>query len=188
MLIETPRTRSSKIPAILLFIGGIWAVFFLTLAVPSLALESYGVVPRTLYGLVGIAAMPFLHDNFYHLLSNTIPLHPAGPAGRLQCPLLADRDVRGPPDGTLLWLARATCDARRSQRADFRTDRVFDRGRVLGEANRAALRLPGCGFLIRRHTAMGNLSAHGFQSPMCLGTGISGVRLPARWSPWHDEP
>jgi len=37
-------------------------------------LDDYGVVPRTLVGLVGIPAMPFLHANLGHLLSNTVPL------------------------------------------------------------------------------------------------------------------
>ncbi len=100
------HTIKQELRAILLFIGGIWAVFFLTLAVPSLALESYGVVPRTLYGLVGIAAMPFLHDNFYHLLSNTIPLF-------ILLALLAGSNARSwlivtyvvLLSGTLLWLA-----------------------------------------------------------------------------------
>ncbi|MGC8643469.1 MAG: rhomboid family intramembrane serine protease, partial [Isosphaeraceae bacterium] len=36
--------------------------------------DHYGVVPRTAIGLVGIPAMPFLHANLHHLISNTIPL------------------------------------------------------------------------------------------------------------------
>jgi membrane associated rhomboid family serine protease len=54
------------------FIGAIWAVYLLSWAFP--ALEHYGVVPRTAIGLVGIPAMPFLHANLHHLLSNTVPL------------------------------------------------------------------------------------------------------------------
>ena len=38
------------------------------------ALDHYGVIPRRIVGLVGIPAMPFLHANFQHLLTNTIPL------------------------------------------------------------------------------------------------------------------
>ncbi len=57
---------------ILVFIGLIWAVFLASLAFPSL--DSLGVTPRTLEGLVGILAMPFLHANLHHLLSNTVPL------------------------------------------------------------------------------------------------------------------
>ena len=57
---------------VLYFIGIVWAVFFLSLVFPSL--DYFGVVPRTLVGLIGIPAMPFLHANFFHLLGNTIPL------------------------------------------------------------------------------------------------------------------
>lgn len=61
-----------EIHGVILFIGFIWAVYFLSLAVPRI--DHYGVVPRTVSGLTGIAAMPFLHANFHHLISNTIPL------------------------------------------------------------------------------------------------------------------
>lgn len=56
---------------IALFIAIIWVVFFLDLLLP---LEKLGLLPRSLSGLVGIVTMPFLHGNFPHLLSNTVPL------------------------------------------------------------------------------------------------------------------
>lgn len=34
-------------------------------------LDQYGIVPRTVYGLMGIPLAPFLHGGFQHLLSNT---------------------------------------------------------------------------------------------------------------------
>jgi membrane associated rhomboid family serine protease len=34
----------------------------------------FGIVPRTLPGLIGIFTAPFIHGNIYHLISNTIPL------------------------------------------------------------------------------------------------------------------
>jgi len=37
-------------------------------------MDHYGVIPRTPIGLVGIPVMPFLHANFHHLISNTVPL------------------------------------------------------------------------------------------------------------------
>ena len=55
-----------------LFIGAIWAVFIASWVFPGL--DQYGVVPRRISGLVGIAAMPFLHANLPHILSNTVPL------------------------------------------------------------------------------------------------------------------
>ena len=57
---------------VVLFVGVIWVVFFLSVVFPGL--DQFGVVPRRLGGLPGIAVMPFLHANLQHLLSNTIPL------------------------------------------------------------------------------------------------------------------
>ena len=54
------------------FLGVIWAVFLLSFLVPGIV--RFGVEPRTSGGLIGIAAMPFLHASFAHLLSNTAPL------------------------------------------------------------------------------------------------------------------
>lgn len=54
------------------FLGVIWAVFLVSFVVPSI--DRFGVVPRTAGGLIGIAAMPFLHASFAHLLGNTVPL------------------------------------------------------------------------------------------------------------------
>lgn len=58
---------------VLAFVGVTWCVFFLGLVAPF-NLDSFGVTPRTLVGLVGIPAVPFLHANLAHLLGNTIPL------------------------------------------------------------------------------------------------------------------
>jgi membrane associated rhomboid family serine protease len=66
------HTIRQELHGILLFVGSIWAVFVVTLAFP--AIDSFGVVPRTLVGLVGIPAAPFLHASLHHLLGNTIPL------------------------------------------------------------------------------------------------------------------
>ena len=69
---DSSHTIREEINAVALFVGAIWAVFFISLAFP--ALDNYGVIPRRIVGLVGIPAMPFLHANFQHLLGNTIPL------------------------------------------------------------------------------------------------------------------
>jgi membrane associated rhomboid family serine protease len=58
---------------VLAFVGLIWCVFVVGHVLPF-RLESFGVTPRTLIGLVGIPAAPFLHANLGHLLANTIPL------------------------------------------------------------------------------------------------------------------
>jgi membrane associated rhomboid family serine protease len=69
---DSSHTIREEIHAVVLFVGAIWAVFFLSLVFPTL--DNFGVIPRRFIGLVGIPAMPFLHGSFTHLLSNTIPL------------------------------------------------------------------------------------------------------------------
>lgn len=66
------RSIREELHGVLLFVGIVWAVFALSLAIPGI--DKYGVVPRTLVGLVGIPAMPFLHANWAHILGNTVPL------------------------------------------------------------------------------------------------------------------
>lgn len=66
------HTIREELHGIVAFLGVIWAVFLLSLAFPSL--DSFGVIPRTLGGLWGILAMPFLHANLHHILSNTVAL------------------------------------------------------------------------------------------------------------------
>jgi membrane associated rhomboid family serine protease len=66
------HTIRQELHEVLLFVGLIWAVYFVSLAFPGL--DSYGLVPRRLVGLIGIGTMPFLHGNLQHLLSNTVPL------------------------------------------------------------------------------------------------------------------
>lgn len=56
---------------IIQFIVSLYVVFFVSLVFPFINL---GIVPRTLKGLVGIITSPFLHANFRHIVSNTIPL------------------------------------------------------------------------------------------------------------------
>ncbi len=58
---------------ILVFIGALWAIYLLDVALPG-TWTTWGVIPRTAGGLLGIVASPFLHGSFGHLLSNTMPL------------------------------------------------------------------------------------------------------------------
>lgn len=39
-----------------------------------LPLEQFGIVPRTVRGLLGIVFSPLLHGNMHHLLANSVPL------------------------------------------------------------------------------------------------------------------
>lgn len=50
-----------------------WIVFFIDIRF-HLGLHSYGMHPQSLDGIYGIFTMPFLHGDFDHLFSNSIPL------------------------------------------------------------------------------------------------------------------
>lgn len=56
---------------LLIAIAAMWLVYGLQY---FFALEQFGIVPRTLSGLVGIIVSPFLHANLLHLLANTTSL------------------------------------------------------------------------------------------------------------------
>ncbi len=56
---------------IVLFLALIWLVFIVDLFLP---LEIFGLKPRSLGGLPGIIAMPFLHGGLGHIVSNSVPL------------------------------------------------------------------------------------------------------------------
>jgi membrane associated rhomboid family serine protease len=62
-----------ELVGVLVFVGVIWCVFIVGQILPF-QLDSYGITPRTLRGLVGIPASPFLHADLAHIVSNTIPL------------------------------------------------------------------------------------------------------------------
>ena len=74
------QTRTPSEPPLrrrLAFVAGTTALFWLLEVVDGLllngALDGYGIRPRTSDGLWGIPLAPFLHANFTHLASNTIP-------------------------------------------------------------------------------------------------------------------
>jgi membrane associated rhomboid family serine protease len=69
---DASHTIQEEIHGVVLFVGAIWAVYFVSWVFPGL--DQFGVIPRRLGGLPGIAAMPFLHANLQHILSNTVPL------------------------------------------------------------------------------------------------------------------
>lgn len=57
---------------VLIFIGVLWGIKLIDAIIPF-DFAQLGIVPRTFKGLLGILFAPFLHANFFHLLSNTIP-------------------------------------------------------------------------------------------------------------------
>jgi membrane associated rhomboid family serine protease len=67
------HTIRKELNGVLAFVGCIWLVFVVGHILPF-QLEAFGITPRTLGGLMGIPAAPFLHANLEHLVNNTIPL------------------------------------------------------------------------------------------------------------------
>jgi membrane associated rhomboid family serine protease len=55
-----------------MFVGVIWLVWLLDALALHGSLVQYGVVPRTVDGLVGVLWAPFLHANWTHAASNTM--------------------------------------------------------------------------------------------------------------------
>jgi len=68
---EHVHSFRSDLRGIILFVGLIWLVFVLD---RFMALENFGLIPRTMRGLAGILTLPFLHGDLSHIVSNTIPL------------------------------------------------------------------------------------------------------------------
>ncbi len=62
-----------ELQGIVWLVAALWVVYLLDLLLP-IQFTAYGVIPRTVYGLIGIPLMPFLHGSWGHLLSNTVPL------------------------------------------------------------------------------------------------------------------
>jgi membrane associated rhomboid family serine protease len=57
----------------LLFVAILWGIRLFE-EVSGYKLFWYGLYPRTIHGLIGIATAPLIHGDFSHLLSNTLPL------------------------------------------------------------------------------------------------------------------
>ncbi len=101
------HTIREELYGIVAFLGAIWGVFVVSRFIPRL--NEFGVVPRTVGGLTGILAMPFLHADLHHILSNTVPLI-------ILLPLLAGSKARSWEvvvdivllGGLLLWLCGRT--------------------------------------------------------------------------------
>jgi membrane associated rhomboid family serine protease len=51
----------------------IWGVELVNLMLGH-GLASWGILPRSIEGLIGIPLAPFIHANFWHAVSNTVPL------------------------------------------------------------------------------------------------------------------
>jgi membrane associated rhomboid family serine protease len=67
------QTLKEQAYPIFVIVLAMWLVRITDAVIPY-DLTRWGLLPRSLSGLLGIGSMPFLHANFEHLLSNTIPL------------------------------------------------------------------------------------------------------------------
>jgi membrane associated rhomboid family serine protease len=69
---ESIRARAI---VLMIFVGMMWIVRGIDMFLPhGLSAAGVGVVPRTWDGLWNIPITPFIHEDFDHLLSNTVPL------------------------------------------------------------------------------------------------------------------
>lgn len=67
------KTFKSSIAYPFRFVVLMWSFFFVEVFT-HIPLSSFGIVPRTTYGLIGIFLAPLLHGNFLHLASNSVPM------------------------------------------------------------------------------------------------------------------
>ena len=64
---------SSRFQPVLILVALIWVVEIVNLLLGH-RLTSWGILPRSFGGLIGIPLAPMLHGGFWHAVSNTIPL------------------------------------------------------------------------------------------------------------------
>jgi membrane associated rhomboid family serine protease len=64
----------SRLKLIFGFMVLLWTIEIVDTVLLDSSLQQYGLRPRALDGLIGIFTMPFLHGNWDHLASNTVPL------------------------------------------------------------------------------------------------------------------
>jgi membrane associated rhomboid family serine protease len=65
--------RWQQMPVLLGYVALLWGIECIN-ALLNHRLNRWGILPRTLTGLVGIPLSPFLHGSFAHLILNTVPL------------------------------------------------------------------------------------------------------------------
>lgn len=61
-----------KFKPVLILLALIWIVEIINFLVGH-SLTSWGILPRTISGLIGIPLSPFIHGSLWHTLSNTFP-------------------------------------------------------------------------------------------------------------------
>lgn len=71
---DNKQVLVSRLIALAVFVAALWAIQGVNWATDYGLNDRFGLIPRHLAGLDGIAGMPVLHGSFAHLMSNTPPL------------------------------------------------------------------------------------------------------------------
>ncbi len=100
------RTLIRRLLALAAFLGALWALQTVNWATGYRLNPAFGLIPREVSGLDGIAGMPLLHGSFAHLMSNTPPLVVMGAllAATATRALIAVNVVIVVAGGALVWL------------------------------------------------------------------------------------
>lgn len=73
-LIVLVKATQVNVLFVLWLLGIMWAINFINWFLLGSLLNIFGILPRNLFGLLGIVFSPILHANFNHLFFNTFPL------------------------------------------------------------------------------------------------------------------
>ena len=68
-----PERSLIKIPDVVYLLAAMWLVHLLQWLLPG-NLHHYGILPRTVEGLLHIPLAPFLHGSLFHIIANSFPL------------------------------------------------------------------------------------------------------------------
>ena len=104
------RTFLARLSVLATFVGVLWAVQAINWATGYNLNRAFGLIPREIEGLDGIAGMPLLHGSFGHLMSNTPPLLVMGAllAATATRALVAVNAVILGLGGALVWVFAST--------------------------------------------------------------------------------
>ena len=111
-MLRSPRARALivRLGVLLAFVGMLWALQIVNWVTGYGLNRAFGLIPREVEGLDGIAGMPLLHGSFAHLMSNTPPLLVMGAllAATATRALIAVNAVIVVAGGALVWLFGGT--------------------------------------------------------------------------------
>lgn len=74
LLTELKSAATARFQLLSIVLISLWLIEIIDFLVFRGRLNQYGIRPRSLSGLWGIAFAPFLHGDFKHLIANTLPL------------------------------------------------------------------------------------------------------------------